>query len=162
MPRKSKRENKNIYFRSREEANLTRAQAAEQMDISDSVLEKLETDKQRMDPYYVEKMAHAYHNASLCNYYCSNECEIGKKYIPEADIGELSGIVLNMLANLNAMEKNKEDLINITADGKITPEEFDDFSRIYKTVNKISVTVEAMKIWVRDSLSEEQIRELEK
>jgi hypothetical protein len=41
MGKKSIKENKNIYFQSREEAGLTRAQASELMDfISESRIEK--------------------------------------------------------------------------------------------------------------------------
>ena len=60
MPRKSTQANKTAYFLAREEAGLTRAAAAEKMDISESSLDKLENEKQRMEPYYVEKMAKAY------------------------------------------------------------------------------------------------------
>ena len=77
MGKKSVKENKNIYFTSREEAGLTRAQASELIGtISDSRLEKIETDKTSVQPEDVADMAVAYKKPELCNYYCTHECRI--------------------------------------------------------------------------------------
>lgn len=66
-------------------------------------------------------MAKKYKCPNLCNYYCANQCPIGREYVPEVKIRDLSQIVLEMLASLNAMNKRKDRLIEITADGAITP-----------------------------------------
>lgn len=68
-------------------------------------------------------MARAYKKPSLCNYYCSHECPIGQEYVPEVEVKELSSIVLEMLASLNSVHKQKDRLIEIAADGKITGDE---------------------------------------
>ena len=59
----------------------------------------------------------------------------------------LPGIVLQMLASLNSMDKEKDRLIEITADGKIEKDELRDFIKIQKELEKISVTVEALQLW---------------
>lgn len=64
-------------------------------------------------------MAEGYKMPNLCNYYCSNECPIGRRYVPEIKIKDLSQIILEMIASLNAMNKKQERLIEITADGMI-------------------------------------------
>ena len=66
-------------------------------------------------------MAEKYKRPDLCNYYCANQCPIGQEYVPEVSIRDLSQIVLEMLASFNAMNKRKDRLIEITADGMITP-----------------------------------------
>jgi len=45
---------------------------------------------------------------NLCNYYCANQCPIGQQYVPEIKTKDLSQIVLEMLASLNSMNKQKE------------------------------------------------------
>ena len=72
-------------------------------------------------------MAETYGRPSLCNYYCSQKCPIGQQYVPEIEVKELSSIVLEMLASLNSVNKRKDRLIEITADGKIDNDEIDDF-----------------------------------
>ena len=67
MGRKSSMENPSIYLKSREEANMTRAQASEAMSISESSLEKIERGTQRANPDDVVLMAKAYKKPHLCN-----------------------------------------------------------------------------------------------
>lgn len=52
-----------------------------------------------------------------------------------------------MLASLNAMRKKQERLIEITADGKISGDEVEDFIRIQEDLEKISITVETLQLW---------------
>ena len=108
MGRKSTKENKNIYQTSREAVELTREAAAEQLQfISSDRIEKIENEKSMPHPDEVLLMSKKYKKPSLCNYYCSNQCPIGKEYVPEVEIKELSSIVLEMLASLNSMNNKK-------------------------------------------------------
>lgn len=61
--------------------------------------------------------------------------------------------VLQMLASLNSMDKEKNRLIEITADGKIEKDELRDFVKIQKELEKISVTVEALQLWLEKMLA---------
>lgn len=152
MSKKSTKENKNIYFQSRENARLTRAQASELIGcISASKIEKIETGITSPQPEDVILMADAYKNPRLCNYYCTHECRIGQDYVPEVRIKGLPEITLGLLSSLNALDKCKERLIEITEDGKIAPDESADFRKIQEQLEKISVTVESLKMWVRDN-----------
>ena len=119
MPRRSTKENKNIYFQSREEAGLTRAQASEATYISESRIEKIEYGQMQINPQDVVAMARAYKKPSLCNYYCANDCEIGKESVPELKITNLSQIVLTLLSSINELNDEKDKLIRISADDKI-------------------------------------------
>ncbi len=158
MGKRSIKEDKNIYFESREEAGLTRAQASEIIGtISESRLEKLETGKTTLYPEDVVDMAAAYKKPELCNYYCTHECRIGKDNVPEVKISSLSEIVLGMLSALNSMETQKNRLIEITADGEISEDELPDFVEIQNQLNQIDLTVESLKIWVANTIADGKI-----
>ena len=90
---------------------------------------------------------------SLCNHYCSNQCPIGQQYVPEVQVKELSSIVLEMLASLNSVSKEKDRLIEITADGKIDNDEIDDFIHIQEELERISITVETLQLWTERMLA---------
>ena len=98
-------------------------------------------------------MAEKYHAPQLCNYYCSNECEIGKQYFPEVKVKDLANIVLAMLSSLNSAKKRQERLIEITSDGRIAADEVEDFVLIQEELEKISITVEALQLWAETKLA---------
>ena len=60
-------------------------------------------------------------------YYCANQCPIGQQYVPEIKVKDLSQIVLETIASLNAMQTKKNRLIEITVDGQISGDELADF-----------------------------------
>ena len=109
------------------------------------------------EPDEVLIMAEKYKTPSLCNYFCARQCPIGQQYVPEIRNSELSDIVLKMLASLNAMDRKKERLIEIAADGTISKDEIDDFVRIQKELERISVTVETLQLWVEKMLANGRI-----
>lgn len=155
MGRASTRENKNKYQLIREELGLSREKASELLEtIMPERIEKIESGKSLPRPDEVITMAEKYKRPSLCNYYCSNQCPIGQQYVPEVKIKELSSIVLEMLASLNSVNKKKDRLIEITADGKIDADEIDDFIYIQQELERISVTVEAMQLWAERMLAD--------
>lgn len=154
MGRASTKENKNRYQLAREELNLTREQASIELKvISEDRIEKIENERMEPQPYDVLVMAQGYKKPSLCNYYCSHECPIGKQYVPEVQVKELSAIVLEMLASLNSVNKQKDRLIEITADGKISGDEIDDFIYIQEELERISITVETLQLWAEKMLA---------
>lgn len=120
MGRLSTKENKTIFQLSREELGYSREKASELLGwISPERIEKIENEKSMPHPDEILAMSIVYKNPKLCNFYCANLCPIGQEYVPEVKIKDLSQIVLEMLASLNAMRKKQERLIEITADGKI-------------------------------------------
>lgn len=167
MGKKSTRENKTIFQICREEKNLTRETASEKMaGVSASRIEKIEYEQQEPTPYDILQMAHCYGRPDLCNYYCSHKCNIGKKYVPEVSITELSSIILENVASLNEIEPLMGRLIQITRDGKITDNEIKDFAFISNKLDGISLAVDSLNLWVDKTASENNINikllELEK
>ena len=154
MPRVSTKENKNIYHRTREGLQLTREAASELLvSIAPERIEKIENERSLPHPDEVLIMADKYKQPSLCNYYCANQCPIGQQYVPEVEVKNLSQIVLEMLASLNSMSKQKERLIEITVDGKITGDELEDFIFIQEELERISIAVETLQLWAERMLA---------
>ena len=120
MPRVSSKENKNIYFRLREEMGLTRDKASELLEsIPPERIEKIENERVEPHPDEVLIMSEKYKSPELCNYYCSNQCPIGQQYVPEVKVQDLSMIVLKMVNSLNTVQDSQRRLISITVDGVI-------------------------------------------
>ena len=160
MGKKSSKENKNIYHLSREEAGLSREKASEAMVfVSPERIEKIESEKSLPHPDEVLAMSECYKKVQLCNYYCSHDCPIGIEYVPEIKLKELSQIVLEMLATLNSIDKDKDRLIEMSADSRITEDEFKDFINIQDKLNKISMTADSLKLWVKSAIAEGGIDE---
>ena len=158
MGRSSTRENKTRYQLAREELGLSREKASELLEtIAPERIEKIESERSLPRPDEVLIMAEKYKTPSLCNYFCARKCPIGQQYVPEIRSSELSDIVLKMLASLNAMDRKKERLIEIAADGTISKDEIDDFVRIQKELERISVTVETLQLWVEKMLANGRI-----
>ena len=116
MGRLSTAENKGPYQLRREELGLSREQASELANgVTVDRIVKIEQGKSLPHPEEIYELSKAYKKPDLCNYYCSKECRIGKEYVPEIRIKDLSQIVLEMLASLNSIGKKQERLIEITA-----------------------------------------------
>ena len=148
MARVSTKENKNIYHTTREGLGLTREAASELLEsISPERIEKIENERSLPHPDEVLVMAEKYKQPSLCNHYCANQCPIGQQYVPEIKVKDLSQIVLEMLASLNAVSKQKERLIEITVDGQISNDELRDFIAIQEELERISIAVETLQLW---------------
>ena len=154
MGRVSTKKDKNKYQLIREELGLSREKTSELLEtIMPERIEKIESGKSLPHPDEVLTMAEKYKSPSICNYYCSRQCPIGQQYVPEIEIKELSSIVLEMLASLNSVNKKKDRLIEITADGKIDNDEIDDFIYIQEELERISITVETLQLWAERMLA---------
>lgn len=158
MGKRSTKENKNIYQICRENMEWTREKASEQLQfISADRIEKIESEKSLPHPDEILEMSKCYKAPDLCNYYCSHECPIGQEYVPEVKMKDLSQIVLEMLASLNNLEKEKERLIEITVDGEITEDEYRDFTKIQTQLNKISLSVNSLQLWLQKTIADGKI-----
>ncbi len=148
MARRSTKEKKNIYQITRESLDLTREEASELLvTMAPERIEKIENERSMPHPDEVLLMSDTYKHPNLCNYYCANQCPIGQQYVPEVKVKDLSQIVLETLASLNAMQKKKDRLIEITVDGRISGDELADFIFIQEELEKMSIAVETLQLW---------------
>ena len=152
----------NIYKKTRNAHGLTREQVCDIATLRNKLmqtdrLERVENNKYPIEPREVLLLSEIYGEPTLCNHYCANECPIGKKYVPEVRVKDLTQIVLEMLSSLNAMKRSQERLIEITSDGVIDDEEIKDFVFIQKELERISITVETLQLWVEQMLADKKI-----
>ena len=149
MGKRSVRENKNIYQRSREAQNLTREAAAELMvHVSADRIEKIESGKALPHPDEVLTMERCYRDPELCNYFCTHECPIGMKYVPEARLKDLPQVTVELLSALNALTGEKDKLIDIAVDGRVNDFERREFDAILEKLNAIDRSIQSMRIWI--------------
>lgn len=156
MGKKSTKENKNIYQQAREDVGMTRADVEDATGgvLSASIVEKIESGKKAADPEDVIRMAEIYRKPELCNYFCTRECPIGRKYVPEVEtIHDLPQITMELLSNLNALNRDKDRIIDIAADGQITVDEREDFEAFRAHLSEMSLAIETLKLWVDRELS---------
>ena len=153
MGRASTKRDKTAYQIARENLELSREKAAELAQMDDSKIERIENGKTQASPWDIIAMASAYKNPELCNHYCANECPIGMKYVPEVKLKDLPQVILEMISSLNSMKKNQERLIEIGADGEIKDNELEDFIRIQEELERISLTVDSLKLWTEKMIA---------
>ena len=154
MGRKSIKEDKNIYQLCRESKDLSREEAAKLLFSSRDRILRIENGDCIPRPKEVLDMANVYEKPTLCNYFCSHECEIGQKTVPEIELKDLSQITLEVLASLNALNQQKDRLIEITVDGIISEDEYADFKKIQDQLTNISTVVNSLQLWVNQSISQ--------
>ena len=143
----------NIYRKCREDAGLTRDRASELLEwISPDRIDRIERGNDPR-PDEVLRMAECYKRPELCNYYCTHACHIGKQLIPEVQDKDLANIVLELLNTLNSLDREKNRLIEIAADGKITEDEYRDFAAIQKQLESVSMSVDSLKLWIRKTVA---------
>lgn len=158
MGKASTRENKCIYQLAREELGLTRADATTKitgnaefpgMDgVTESRLVKLEHGEATIQPEDVVAMAKRYNKPELRNYYCCNECAIGKLDTPEVTYnGGIHEILVNMAVSLRNVNHEKIRLMEILEDGKVDDDELADYEKISEELEHISMTIEALQLW---------------
>lgn len=158
MGRRSIKKNKNIYFLSREEAGLTRAEASELMEyVSESRIDKIENERTIVQPTDVVAMAKAYKKPNLCNYYCTHECRIGQDTVTEVRPSSLSQLSVSIFNTLSDLNNQKERLLEIAEDGTVRDDEMEDFMAIQENLNKISATIESLKLWVNQAVMDGSI-----
>lgn len=149
MGRRSIKENKSIYMIAREKNGLTRERASEEIDgISASRLEKLENARTTMQPEDVVMLARAYKEPKLCNYYCTHECAIGRRKTPELEEKELPQIAIELVNTVSKLHQRKDEILQIAEDGRVSEDEYGDFSTLKETINKLIVSAQTLDLWL--------------
>ena len=151
MGRRSIKENKNIFQLLRESKGYSREKASELLgSIAYSRLVRIESGETVPYPEEMITMAEVYGEPNLPNIYCANECPLGQAYVSQVEVKDIQSITLEMLNLLNRLTKQKNRLIDITVDGEIAPEEIKDFKRIRKDLEKMSMAIDSMQLWLEN------------
>lgn len=157
MGRKSVDDDKNIYWETREQLGLSRNAAAGELHFSASKLEKIEKGEQIPTPEDVFAMAECYRNPYLCNYYCTSTCAIGENFVPPVESKSFERITLELLSTASSFITEKDRLIEIAADGRLTAPELDDMRSIYAKLEQLSGAIENLKLWIEQQSANGQL-----
>ncbi len=153
MSRRSVKENKTVYQQSRERRNLSREAASERLEfVSADRIEKIESGRSAPHPDEVLLMEKGYEDPELSNYYCTHECPIGMKYVQRVELKELPQLTVELLSALNAMEEEKNRLIDISVDGRVSDTERKQFNVILSKLSALDRSIRGMRIWIEHAL----------
>ena len=151
LGRRSIKENKNIFQLLREAKGYSREKASELLgSIAYSRLVRIESGETVPYPEEMITMAEVYGEPNLPNIYCANECPLGQAYVSQVEVKDIQSITLEMLNLLNRLTKQKNRLIDITVDGEISPDELKDFKRIKNDLEKMSMAIDSMQLWLEN------------
>ena len=144
----------NVWFEARMNAAkyddrlCSREGAAERLGMSVSAVADAELGLTKCMP--VEKavlMADLYRCPELMNYYCLNECPIGKNKPISCASHEIDRITVKVLRHLRLEQLNeiKDKLLDIAEDGQISEDELEDMEQIVKYFDELERTVTELR-----------------
>ena len=107
-------------------------------------------------------MAEYYKAPSLCNHYCVEECPIGQIHALRTESKSLGQIAVETLNALNQMSRNKDRLLEIVEDGRVRPDEYQDFAEIKAILDKLALSVSNLQLWVNEQIAAGQLTRPEK
>ena len=124
------KEPQNRYYQARlraakyNESLLTRPGAVKSLPgVTEESLKNYELDLVRTPNTVVVLMAEAYGQPELRNWYCANECPIGRDRICEINDMPPERTAIRMLKQLDTMKDGLDELMDILEDGIVTEEE---------------------------------------
>lgn len=155
-----------MYFRCRKEAAKhndrlsSRAGAAEALGISESSLAKHELGITKFVPVdLVALMADLYGCPELKANYCKNECPLGRDLTLATEVSPIERVTLNILSGLSTgkIERIKQQLIDIAADGVIDGDEAPQMRDIVDYLGRLAKSVAELQL-----LCEKQLKDGER
>lgn len=147
-------ENKYMEYRKKaaafNERLSSRAGAAELLGISESSLAHYELDITKTVPQdVVVMMAEVYNAPELKNWYCSNECPIGKT-CPRGATEEknIEQVTIHLLSSMGdeVLKGISGQLLEIAEDGEITAEEAADLEPAQMILEKLAEAISELQI----------------
>ena len=161
MGRRSVKTDKSPLQLSREALGLSREKASERaVYLSEDRIEKIESGRSQPRPDEVIALSTAYRDPYLCPEYCRRECAIGARYMPPVPREDVARVVLETLDALNTLERRKDRLIEVAADGKLTPDEYADFAELAEQMKRLSGCALSLQLWAESAMKDKGGAEL--
>ena len=111
-------------------------------------LARIENGEYRIHPDEVVALAECYGRPDMRNYYCCNECPIGKIDTNEVEYNDnVHEVLVDMAVSLRNVNHQKMRLMEILNDRKVSSDENADFQKIFDELEHISDTIEALQMW---------------
>lgn len=142
------------YIKARKDKGFSREQAVDAMSnaMSPDRLQRLENGKVALQPQDVLAMSKAYNMPELRNHYCTNNCPIGKEYIPEIEMcTNIYELLVNITLLIETAYNDRFKLLEKLAQGKAPAFDDNEFYIIQDNLDKLSACIEALQIWYEKS-----------
>lgn len=158
MGKKASKAVGNMYYDARctaaeENDNLTsRERAAEIVHIERTRLANIELGNITPYPEEVCLMADTYHMPELCNYFCANECPIGREMVKEVRMDDFDRLSLRVLGSLKGIDSIRANLIEVSEDGVVSLDEQEKFNEILTSLEKIADNAMALQLWAKKNI----------
>lgn len=143
-----------IYFQCRilaakNNENLkSRESAAEYFGVSVSSMANYERGITVPPLDLVLMMAEEYNAPQLKNLYCVNQCPLGKGQPISTELKTLEAVTVGIIAKLDRedVDDMKRELLEIAEDGKVSPEEEEEFCEISSALDKLAVAISELRL----------------
>lgn len=126
----------------------SRPGAAEELHVSADSLANYELGICKAVPVdVVVRMADLYNAPELLNSYCTEDCPAGKLTQPVLELKPVERLTLQLLRNTNDVDKIRNTLAEITADGIIDNAERPKLNEILEYLQNLEVSIREFKLW---------------
>lgn len=162
MGKKATKAADNMYYMTRYEASKeneifsSREKASEQLGIDRTRLANIELGNVLPYPEEVKCFAETYNCPEICNFYCSTECPIGKNTVAKIELDDFDRLALKVLGSLRDIDELRDSIIAVSEDGRVTDCERERFKQILQNLEKISTTANALQIWAKKNVFNEE------
>lgn len=145
----------NVWYEARIEASKrneklsSRFGAADEAGMSEDAIKNTELGLEKQMP--VDKaviLADLYGAPQLLNYYCLNECPIGRYRAISDELHSIERVTVKLLKKMKLEQLNevKNKLIDIAEDGKVDTEEIEELDEILEYLEGLSKTVSELRL----------------
>jgi len=131
----------------RNNAGLSREEAAHRLYVGSRTLADYESGRTIAPPDVIMKMAEVYQEPMLPADYCAKVCPIGQVLAHSIDRSEFAVTVLRVLKEFADVERLRDNLVNIAADGKLHDHEVDEFEVILKEMVELEKCISELKFF---------------
>lgn len=129
----------------RNDLGWSQERAAFEAGIGRRTLTRYEIAPQSAQPDKIMRLAEAYNNPEILEWYCTEVCEIGSIYHCKMQVNDLSSAVLTLLKEMNDVQDLQGKLISISCDGKIDKNEIPDMEHIMEEIEQLESALHALK-----------------
>ena len=162
MPKLPTKAAGNVYCEARLSASsfndrLSSREGAEVCGIDRTRLARVELGTKTPYPEEVMIMADSYNAPELINWYCANECPIGKKTVPKLELNNADRAVLNYIVALMDLRNSEPEIIEFakqTSNGKtLDGETMPLLTRTLEKANEFSIRAQEMSLWAEKNIT---------
>lgn len=132
----------NIYKIARIESGLRRDPAAEELNIDVRTLDKYESLEGNPPDDVVYKMCVLYKNTHLA--YQHIQKSPLAEFLPELKNADLKSAALTVIGKMGSFDSMMIKIANITADGKITPDEIKEWSNLREQLKELATAIDTL------------------